>query len=494
MDKKKSIINVVVSISFKVITMVMVILVKRILIRTCGNEVNGLNALYLSIVGFLSVAELGVGSAITFCMYRPIVEGNNRAISALYGLFRRLYRIIGCVILVMGLAITPVIHFFAADYTALDVNLHSTFVLMLISVVITYFFGAQTSLINAYKNNYITTAITSGGVVLQYVLQIVALLITKSFFWYLVCRIVAALAQFLATEIVVRRKYRRIITHQESLDVGYRKEVTRSIKAMFMHKIGYLLVSTVDSIIISMYLGVAQLGAYSNYSTIQVSMMSLLKLLFSSLTSVLGHLYVEKNRQTARQYCEKFQLLNFFVGTVFFLGYYAVIDNLIAMLFHADLVAEKAVALVVTVNGFIQFMRTNVLTFREATGTFYHDRWKSLAEGLVNVVLSILFVRSIGVVGVILATIVTNLAICHIVEPYVLYKHGFGESPKRYWLKNYGMIALFGCALALLDGCMQVCDTPMVEFLVNGMMSVGISLPLCGAVFLLSKIRGKAEL
>ena len=169
--------NVTVSVGSKILTMVMVIVVKRFLINTCGNDVNGLNALYLSIIGFLSVAELGVGSAITFCMYKPIVEGDNNTISALYHLFRRIYLVIGGVILVGGLALTPFLSFFAKDYNQLDVNLYLTFILMLISVIMTYLFSCKLSLINAYKNNYITTAISSSGVMLQYVLQIAVLIL-----------------------------------------------------------------------------------------------------------------------------------------------------------------------------------------------------------------------------------------------------------------------------------------------------------------------------
>ena len=130
MDKRKSLLNVSVSIGFKLITMMMVIVVKRFLIQTCGNEVNGLNALYLSIIGFLSVAELGVGGAITFCMYKPIVEGDNDTVSALYHLFRRLYCIIGGSIFTVGLILTPFIKVFAKDYQQLDVNLYFTFFLL----------------------------------------------------------------------------------------------------------------------------------------------------------------------------------------------------------------------------------------------------------------------------------------------------------------------------------------------------------------------------
>ena len=155
MDKKKSILNISVSISFKIVTVIMAIWVKRILIQTCGNEVNGLNALYGSIIGFLAVAELGVGSAISFCMYKPIVEGEQDKVAALYHLFRRVYLVIGGVILAAGLILTPFIRYFARDYALIDVNFYTTFLLSLVAVVISYLFGAKTALINAYKNNYI---------------------------------------------------------------------------------------------------------------------------------------------------------------------------------------------------------------------------------------------------------------------------------------------------------------------------------------------------
>ena len=489
MDKKKSLLNVFVSVGFKMITMVMVIFVKRLLIQICGNEVNGLNALYLSIISFLAVTELGVGSAITFCMYRPIVEGDNSRVSALYILFRQIYRIIGIVILTMGLILTPFLHHFAADYAALDVDLRTNFMLMLISVVLTYFFGAKLALINAYKNNYISTAISSGGLLLQYVFQIVTLLLTGSFSWYLISRTAAVLAQWLLTEIVTRRKYGYILNHRAKLDSETRREVVKNIKAMFMHNIGYVLVNAADSFIISVFLGVMVLGSYSNYAMIMTSMLAVLKLVFSSLTSIFGHLYVKEGQKTAKEYCERFHLLNFAVGMVFFLGYYAVADNLVAILFGAELVSAKTISLVITINGFVQFMRSDVLTFREATGTFYYDRWKPLAEGVTNVILSILFVKWIGVVGVIAATIVTNLLICHIVEPYVLYRHAFAASPCRYYLKNYGMILLFCGVLALLDSCMQGFDSQWTELLVNGCISVGISVVVCTIVILFTKER-----
>lgn len=487
MDVKKGKRNVTVSISFKIVTMIMAVVVKMALVDVCGNEVNGLNALYISIIGVLSVAELGVGSAITFCMYKPIVEKDDRTVSALYGLFQKLYLLIGAVILCSGIALTPFLHLLAKDYVELNVNMYITFVLILISVVATYLFSAKTSLINAYKNNYITTAITQGGIVFQYILQITVLYITRSFVGYLVCRILAVFVQWFVTEIVVRKKYGKIIKRKGKLDDETKRGVKRNIKAMFMHKIGYVLVNTVDSVIISAFVGVVSLGEYSNYTMILSSMVGVITLVFSSLTSVIGHLCVEEDKETAKRYCEGFHLLNFMIGTVFFLGYYAVVDSLITMLFSSDLVVSKSISFVITLNGFIQFMRRSTLTFRDATGSFYGDRWKPLFEGVMNIILSVLLVNFIGVTGVIVATIITNLVICHVVEPYVLYKTAFGFSPKNFYLKNYGMIVAFFGALIGEHFVLQSLTNAFAEMIVNGLISIACSVVLCGITLFLNK-------
>lgn len=488
MDKRKGILNISVSVGFKLITIIIAIIVKRFLIQFLGNEVNGLNSLYLSIIGFLSVAELGVGSAITFCMYKPIVEGNKKILAALYHLFNKIYLIVGTVVLIIGIIITPFVSFFANDYRVLNVNLYTTFLLMLISVVSTYGYGAKSALIVAHKNNYITTAISSFGALLQYGMQILVLWLTKSFELYLVCRIITSFIQGCATDIIVRKKYSSILSDKrQRLDPLTKRELFKSIKGMFIHKIGILLVNTVDSLIISIFIGVAVLGEYSNYTTIMSSVTNIIVLVFTSITSILGHLYASLNKQAIRKYSDAFHLLNFMLGMIFYLGYYSVADNLISILFSPDLVVEKSISLVIAMNGFVQFMRKSTLTFRDATGTFYYDRWKPLAEGAANIVLSVLFVNWIGVTGVIVATIITNLLICHIVEPYVLYKHAFSVSPVNYYKNNYLMIGCFFAALLLLDCCMQSCKNIFVELLVNGTISICISVPVCLIAIMLKR-------
>ena len=207
MDKKRSILNISVVISFKVILFALSIISRRFLIKYIGNDANGLNSLYLNILGVLSIAELGVGSAITFSMYSPIVNNETEKVAALYGLFVKMYRLVATVILALGLIITPLIPFFAKGYNN-NFELYITFVIMLLSVAFTYVYSAKISLINAYKNNYISTAITSTGQIFLYISQIIVLIIWRSFELFLLCRIVSELLQLILVNIYVKKKHR----------------------------------------------------------------------------------------------------------------------------------------------------------------------------------------------------------------------------------------------------------------------------------------------
>ena len=483
MAQKRSLLNVITALFFKLVLFVGSFLVRRYLIRLICNDINGINSLYISIIGVLSVAELGIGDAIIFCMYKPIVAGDTSKISAHYNLFKRIYRIVGILIAILGCAVMPFLPYLAKGYEMVDVNLYLTFGLMLISTVLTYLFSAKISLLNAYRDNYITTTITSIAQLLQQVLQIIVLFVTKSFVWYLICSIISVLLQWVATEIITKNKYSSIVNNKVvSIDKETKGEIIKNIKAVFMHRIGGVLVNTIDSLVISAFIGVTILGKYSNYTTIMLAMTGVISLFFTPLTSTIGHLFVQ-DKSACKLYYNFFCTFNFVLGCVFFLGYYSVIDSLIILLFGTGLELSRSITFVITVNYFIQFMRQATLLFRDASGTFYYDRWKPLAEGLSNLALSIAFVllfqkyfgEEFAVIGVIVSTIITNLAICHIVEPFGLHKHAFHISAKKYYFRNYFYIAIFIFLLILLDVFMVNINNTIVELLINGFIAIGLA-------------------
>lgn len=494
MDKKRSLLNVFTAIFFKIIILVLGILVRRFLIQYVGNSANGLNSLYSSILGVLALTELGFGSAIVFSMYKPIVENDKEKVAAIYRLYVKIYRIITLIIFILGLVVMPFLPLLSKDATGQ--NLYLTFFIFLVSVVISYFNSAKVSLINAHKNNYITTTFSSLSIVLEHVLQIVVLLTTKSFVWYLVCKVVGAVFNLLLVHFYFNKHHKEILNIKSTLDPDTKKEITKNTKAMLAHKIGGVLVNTIDSLVISIFLGAILLGKYSNYTVIMTSMVGVISLFFSPLTSIIGQYCVSENVEKQQKLFNFIYLFNFIIAVIFFLGYYAVIDNVVQVIFmtsaEQDLILARSVPFIITLNYFIQFMRNTTLTFRDAKGMFYYDRFKPIFEGILNVILSCIFVNFFGVVGVIVATIITNLFICHIVEPFVLYKHGFNKSPKNYYLKNFSFILVFALLLFGINYLFVRLSNPWLNILANGFIAVGVGIvPLVITLIVNKEFRNK---
>lgn len=490
-DKKRSVLNVSVSIISRMILLVTALLVRRLLIQYIGNSVNGLNSLYSSIIGMLDVVELGVGRAIVYSMYKPIVDREGRQVAALYGLYKRLYLIIGAVIFTAGMLVMPFLPQLIGDYDKLSENVYTTFLLTLVSVVISYLYSAKTAIIEAHKDNYITTGILTISSLIRYGLQVIVILIWKSFTLFLSCQIIGTLIIWILTEVVVRKQYRDIVTRREIVDEITKIEIGKNVKAMVMHKVGTVMVQSVDSMIISSFIGVVILGKYSNYVFIASTMVGIITLFFTPLTSVIGHLCTECDKELSHGYFNFFYSMNYILAVVFFLGYYAVIDSVIALLFGPDLSVSHIIAFIITLNQFIQYMRNASLLFRNASGTFYYDRWKPIAEGIMNLILSLFFVtifpEDLRVVGVIVATIITNLLICDTVEPFVVFKYVFGKKPGKFYIKNYSYIGLFTLALITMTYLTRSAASPITGILLNGFISIGVSLATLGIVVIVDK-------
>ena len=480
MDRQKSRLNVSASIASRILLLAAAFVVRRLLIQYIGNDVNGLNKLYTDLIEMLAVAELGVGSAICYSMYKPIVEKNREKVAALYRLYQRLYRMIGVVVLFAGLLVMPFLREMIRDGSTLKVDIYLCFGLLLVSVVLTYLYGAKTSLIEAYKDNYMTTGILTLCRLIQYGLQAAVLIVFRSFPLFLACQILETLLAWGMTEAVARRRHGDILALRVTVDRETKKEIVRNIRSMMMHRIGTVLVNTVDSVIISAFIGVAVLGKYSNYALIAGVMSGTISLFFTPLTSVIGHLCAVGNREEMKRHFDRFYFLNFSLGLLFFLGYYAVADQVVRLCFGAGLEVSGMVSFIITLDGFIKYMRKATLLFRDASGTFYYDRWKPIVEGITNLGLSLLFVRifpeEYRVAGVIAATIITSLLICHIVDPYVVYRHVFGQSVKEYWLRNYVYMGLFAAALTLISA------VKTESLLLNGLTAVGAAAAVLGTV------------
>jgi O-antigen/teichoic acid export membrane protein len=487
MNRRKALLNITTAIVFKVIVIVVGIVARSFLMRELGQEATGLYSLYVSILGFLSIAELGVGAAITFSMYKPIVEKDTNTVSALYYLYRKIYFSIFFIILIIGGLLTPFIPYFAKQNTG-TFNIYLTYFLFLIAQLIPYTFAYKTSFINANLDNYITTAVHSSGQIIFRGLQILFLVLFKSFTLFLFAYIVGYLLEWLLTEIIFRLKYQKNLNSNKQISDEIKNEVVDKTKAMFMHKIGGTLINSVDSIIIGAFISVSILGIYTNYLVIMTGMFTVLSLIFTSITSIVGHSFAKNNKNVYYNQFKHIYFVNYFVAFVFFLGFFAVIDPVVNILFTEVSILPRDIVLILTINYFIQFMRKATLTFRDGAGLFYHDRYKPLLEGISNLILSIIFVLFWGIQGVLIATIITNLFITYTIEPYVLYKYGFERKPTNFYILNYLLTGVFALVVLIL----YLVPLPKIEnnfyaILIYGFGSVALSLLIFSVALLFSK-------
>lgn len=440
--------NVFFSVIFKAILFVLAFLTKRFLIQYIGNDANGLNTLYTSIIGFLSVADMGIGTAIIFCMYKPIANNDNNTVSMLYNLFKKVYYIIGIIVLVFGLIVLFFLPVLANGYDNNN-ELYIGYVLTLFSIVITYFYSAKLSLINAYKNNYITTTITSLSLIITNIVQIIFLIITRSFIAFNLCKIISSTIQFIVFS--AYHKYDNITKNKIKANKEVSGEVLKNVKAMFLHKIGDVIFGTVDSLVISAVIGVITLGYYSNYLTILTAMNEMIKLFIVSLTSVIGHMGVHSNENEKKSHFWFFYRMNFMLGIIFYLGFYATSDYLVELCFGPDLSLDKTLVLVLTITYFIQFMRQTTSVFKDSFGLFYKDRWVAIIASVINVSLSVTFAYLFGIYGVLIATIIIDVIIYHVIEPFILFRYSFSTKPFKYYLINYGLMLFFVGELLLFS-------------------------------------------
>lgn len=462
--------NILISISFRIVCLIVAIPSIRILITTIGSEANGINSLFISIVGVLSISELGIGSAITFCMYKPIIEGDVKQINSLYNLFTKIYRRIGIVYIILGLILSNFIHLFADT----DLNIQLLFILYLIPSSIGYLYHSKISLLNAHKNNYVSVIITQSCLLLKFVLQITMLYFFESFELFYFSYFISEIICLIITNIVVKRMYGHLITGKNLVDKETKFDVSKRIGALFCHRIGGLFVNTTDNIIISAFVSVIILGMYSNYILIMTSITSILMLLLTPLTSIIGHLFVE-SKDDAYKYYKRLYFINFIISFVILAGYYAIADEVIVILFGVEQQLASSISLVITITHFISMMRKPIIVMKDATGLYTKDKYKPLLECFVNVILSLVLVRYFGVIGVLISTIITSLFICHIIEPYVLYKYGFKSSVKKHWLRNYGFISTFIVTVLILTIVKIDLGNAVLNLFINGVISICIS-------------------
>lgn len=421
---------------------VLAFVVRAEFVRVLGVEWLGLDALFASIIVFASLAELGIGSAVTFAFFKPLNDGDHGKIWSLMAVLARFYRWIILATFLLG-GVAGALLPYVSDIE-IGKREYTLFGLFLVAYSSSYLFAEYKVLALAMQKNYLESAARVLLVSVKAFLQLAALEYFESYGLFLASVMLANVLSNVFLRYLVRQKFGvRLGANTKTPSKQELARVRRNIIGGMLHRFSSAVVTGTDNILISMFVGTTTLGLYSSYSMLFYQLSGALGQLMYPLAGLIGSAKENRGGQEAyRLFKTMFFVFSYFV-TVAALGIAFCIDDVIRVWLGDALVLPKFVGVLLAVNFFVIVLRRPAIISIDAFGLQWDIRHKAIIEAAVNAVASLVFIMTfdLGVVGVIAGTLVSNLVTNVWWEPLVIYK-GIFRARLRYYFALYARVIL----------------------------------------------------
>ena len=414
--------------------------VRIVLARVMAEEYLGLNGLFGNIISVLSLAELGVGPAITFSLYRPIAENDTKQITALMRLYRKFYICVGVFVLAVGTALTPFLPYLIKDMPQNVTHIYFIYFLYVLNSSLSYFYSYKIVYVSANQNYYLYSLNHAICYVCMYIVQIVILLLTKNFILFYAIQVLTTALENLNISRIADKRY-PILKSREKYDLPEAtvKTIKTNVFAAIGHNIGNVVLNSTDNIIISKFVGLIETGMYSNYLLITSTVNMFLNQAFSAIISSVGNLAVEGTEKQKEDSFYLVYFVNFWIYNFAATAILVLASPFVAIAFGNNYVLAFPIVIMISLNFYATGMRQTCITFKSAYGILIQDVHKAYNEAIVNLVISIVLVQKLGIFGVLLGTLISNYAVAFWIEPKVLFKYGLKKKPTKY----FGIYILF---------------------------------------------------
>ena len=470
---------------FKMLNMVVPFVMRSILLHYLGVQYLGLSGLFRSLLSFLNLAELGVGSAMVFSMYRPIAEDNKEEICALLRLYRTFYRIIGLFIAVVGLAITPFLRNLISGDLPADMNLYILYFINLGYTVLSYWlFAYKSSLLNAHQRTDIISKVSLCIHLAEYALKLLSLIVFRNYYIYLIIQLLAQVAINLVTAWRVTKMYpdyvpRGRLPREKVMDIVHR------VRDLFTAKFSYVIFNSADTLVISAFMGLAPLAIYQNYYFVVASLNTFLNIIIQACIAGVGNSLVteseEKNIKDLTKYTLLFGWIMGISSTMLICLYQPFMQ--IWMGKENLLLFSHVICFVIYY--YTEGMNRIINMFKDAAGIWRKDRWRPLTAALVNLALNLATVQWLGLYGVLLSSVISMVAVQ---IPWLIHNLFQEVFPHKYiWqyvrlFCGLAVIATLSCAGSAL-ACSAIHLSVWPSLIVNTCISFIISNALFFAVY-----------
>ena len=409
---------------------------RRVFLTYLSIQYLGLDSLFVNLMSMLSLADLGIGTAIAYSLYKPLATNDVTKISALMGFFRKAYVVIGTTILIAGFSLTPLLPTLFKELPEVP-RLNMIYWLYVIHASISYFLSYKRTLLIADQKRYVEAFYQYLFLSIKHLIQILVIIMSQNFIFFLIVMVVMTVLENISISLKVNslypfmKKFGRVFLEKKEKTI-----VQKNMYAISLQKIGTFLVEGTDNLLIVLFVNLNTAGLYANYLLVRKALNRLYQILFSSIIASIGNLHEEKPIEASRL---AFFQLNFIAAWI--MGLSAITLQLVLNLFISIWIGEEyifknLIVFVIVFNYYLRGMRQPVLTFRDSLGLFWFDRYKSLFEAIVNLTVSIVLVQRIGFIGILIGTTVSTLSVCAWVEPFILFKHGLFLPLSTYFRKT----------------------------------------------------------
>ena len=421
-----------------------------------GPEYLGLNGLFTSILGVLMLAELGFGTAIGCSMYKPVADDDRELICAYLKFYRTVYRWVGSVIFVIGLCLMPFLRQLVHGSLPPGINLHVLYFIHLVNTSASYFlFAYRGSVLGAHHRNDVITNIRSGVQVVQYITVFLVLLVTRNYYHYVIATVFFTVLQ----NVLLVKASRRLFPDIEprgSLPDGLRRKVLSDVNSIFMHKIGGVIVNSMDNLVISAFLGLVAVAAYGNYYYVVTAVAGLVGIFYSSMTGGFGNKIHTETKERNFDLFMRMSRLSQAAILVCAAIMAALFQPFIMLWTKGDpsLVRHVLTPVLMVLYFYVNQSRQMLMSFKSAAGLWRQDRWKPIASGIfnlaVNVSLVVALPEAYKLDGVILSTILAFLFIEIPWETRVVFSCYFDAAQARVYRRMHAWFAVAAAALCTL--------------------------------------------
>ncbi|MDO4379129.1 MAG: oligosaccharide flippase family protein, partial [Erysipelotrichia bacterium] len=315
-------------------------------------------------------------------------------------------------------------------------NIYLIYIFFLLDTVASYFFTYRVAIIQADQKNYIVVKTVQTFKIVQIIVQIIVLYLTHNYYCYLILQLTCTVCTYLYLFYKSKKMYPYTISlPKKSLPKEERKNIFDNVKALFVYKIGSVVLNGTDSIIISKYLGLVVLGLYSNYLLIINALAQILSQIFNAFTASIGNLIaLDKNGKSKEVFDQLFYFTTF-VYCIISICLYLLFNDFINIWLGEKYLLSDFVVLSIVLHFYINGTQFAAFTYRQTSGLFKQYRWSPIVASVVNIVLSIVLAQKIGLAGVFLATSVSRITTAGWIDPLIIYKRVFKDNVCEYYVK-----------------------------------------------------------